>query len=105
MDANPGSNQARLEVLARQYGLVPQRLHNAGNDSYYTMAVMLRQTGVQFQSLIEGTHEDPPSLRISTDDALRDGRTWCRTCSADDHNIPYCDLCLAYPSESELSVP
>ena len=96
--ADPGSRPARLEVLARSHGLLPQRLHNAGNDAYYTLAVLLRQTDVQFQPLIEGVRARlplPPSLRISIDDALRDGTTCCRMCSADDHNIPYCDLCDA----------
>eukprot|EP00978_Attheya_sp_CCMP212_P009681 scaffold23069_cov79-Attheya_sp.AAC.1 len=96
--ANPGSRPARLEVLARSHGLLPQRLHNAGNDAYNTMALMLRQTDVQFQPLIEGAlvrQRPAPSSRISIDDALRDGATLCPRCSADDHNIPYCDLCDA----------
>ena len=35
--------QVGLEALANHHGLRPRRLHNGGNDAYFTLAVMLRQ--------------------------------------------------------------
>jgi hypothetical protein len=80
--ASPDSRPRSLESLARDHGLAPEYLHNGGNDAYYTLAVMLRQTGVHFQPLVPGERtEDAFSLKkISTMAAARLGRTECLMC-------------------------